>query len=296
MFFRERSDRWTFLFVTTYFAWVSSDQTLVSLYLHLPLGVNAGGMDLLLQLLSNIVDLPVNKAHVKQSGMGKLIGNVEKNSMVKDTPNEAAVKERVQKVKDAWYASVKARKSQDAAAAAAAAAKNDNTKPSAGSKRELSSQSNGSPISVKRVKTDDDKNSSLSSLLKRVSGTKNNGSKPDSADSPAVPKKTTPEKSQSQAGKIFACVSRFRKPCGFFVAADSNSFLYLPTAGAVAKKKKSANRVKWADHFGGDLSASQLYEGENASAVAELTDTSVSWTDRKKRDRAREKELLSKMK
>lgn len=75
-------------------------------------------------------------------------------------------------------------------------------------------------------------------------------------------------------------------------------FSHVPctTTGSAIKKKKNANRVKWADHFGGELAASETYEGENASEVAALTDSSVSWTDRKKRDRAREKELLSKMK
>ena len=73
-------------------------------------------MDLLLQLLTNMIYLPVGKSHVKKSGMGKLIGSIEKHAMVKGTPNEAAVLDRVQKVKDAWQASVKARRAKDAEA------------------------------------------------------------------------------------------------------------------------------------------------------------------------------------
>jgi hypothetical protein len=61
--------------------------------------------------------------------------------------------------------------------------------------------------------------------------------------------------------------------------------------------KKPEKRVKWADHFGGPLSVSQLLvqDGETAEGEHPI-DTSVSWTDRKKRDRIREKDLLAKAK
>jgi hypothetical protein len=71
-----------------------------------------GGVDLLLQLLSNIKDLPVTKSLVKQSGMGKAIGSIEKHSICAGTPNETAIMGRVQEIKAAWNASVKARKEQ----------------------------------------------------------------------------------------------------------------------------------------------------------------------------------------
>jgi hypothetical protein len=163
-------------------------------------------MDLLLQLLSNIVHLPVTKSIVRQSGMGKAIGTVEKHRICKDTPNEPVVKERVQAVKDAWYASVKARKIQDAAVAP-----DTKAAPSAGSKRDASSQMSSSspatsPASTKRIKTEDvttkQQGSNLSSLLKRVSGAKNG------MPSVSVPvqKKPTPDKSQSQNGKMIRCL------------------------------------------------------------------------------------------
>lgn len=64
--------------------------------------------------------------------------------------------------------------------------------------------------------------------------------------------------------------------------------------------KKSSKRVKWADHFGGDLTASRVLDTvETPAATTEAAtgeDASVSWTDRKKRDRLREKELLAKAK
>lgn len=69
-----------------------------------------GGMDLLLHLLSSIAELPVTKSTVLDSGMGKAIRDIEKHKICDGTPNEAAIKSRVQEVKDAWNASVKVNK------------------------------------------------------------------------------------------------------------------------------------------------------------------------------------------
>jgi hypothetical protein len=69
-----------------------------------------GGIDLLLHMLTNLANLPVTKAVVLSSGMGKAVGSIEKYKIGEGTPNEAAVKERVQVIKDAWNASVKLRK------------------------------------------------------------------------------------------------------------------------------------------------------------------------------------------
>jgi hypothetical protein len=64
----------------------------------------------------------------------------------------------------------------------------------------------------------------------------------------------------------------------------------------LAAPKKSL-RVKWVDHFGGDLTASKILEGDDSQVEQEAdSDPSVSWSDRKKRDRLREKELLAKAK
>jgi hypothetical protein len=60
---------------------------------------------------------------------------------------------------------------------------------------------------------------------------------------------------------------------------------------------KKSLRVKWVDHFGGDLTASKFLEGDDSQVEQEAeSDPSVSWSDRKKRDRLREKELLAKAK
>lgn len=123
------------------------------------LALTVGGFDLLLHLLSNIVNLPVTKSTVKDSGMGKAIGTVEKHRLCNGTPNEAAIKERVQQIKDAWHASVKARKPLDTS--------------KEGAKRPSDTTSNAS--SAKRVKTEIDpkKSSSFTTLLNKVSGLPN---------------------------------------------------------------------------------------------------------------------------
>lgn len=74
----------------------------------------------------------------------------------------------------------------------------------------------------------------------------------------------------------------------FLTRATSLSF-------AATIQKKPALRVKWADHFGGSLADSHAVEGEEGDHDPS-TDSNVSWSDRKKRDRMREKELLAKAK
>jgi hypothetical protein len=113
---------------------------------------------LLLHLLSSIAGLPVTKSVVKGSGMGKMIGSIEKHSLVAGTPNELAVKDRVQLIKDSWHASVKALKGKDAPEATNAAPKRQIESPAP------------SPSSPKRIKVVDEtkKVSSFSSLMGKV--------------------------------------------------------------------------------------------------------------------------------
>ena len=61
----------------------------------------------MLHLLTNITKLPVTKSVVKNSGMGKAIGSIEKHKICASTPNESAIKERVKGIKEAWNKSVK---------------------------------------------------------------------------------------------------------------------------------------------------------------------------------------------
>jgi hypothetical protein len=123
-----------------------------------------GGVDLLLHLLSSVTGLPVTKSVVKASGMGKAIGSIEKHALVVGTPNETAVKDRVQSIKDSWHASVKALKGKDTPAATNTA-----------TKRQIESPVT-SPVSAKRTKVVDDskKVSTFSSLMKKVTSSAGN--------------------------------------------------------------------------------------------------------------------------
>ena len=113
---------------------------------------------MLLHLLSNIAHLPVTKTVVKGSGMGKAIGSIEKHSKCKGSPNETAISERVQQVKDAWQASVKAKKPNDTLT----------IKESASSPKRPVEVSAPSPV-PKRAKTEPElKTTAFSSLLKKV--------------------------------------------------------------------------------------------------------------------------------
>lgn len=210
-----------------------------------------GGVDLLLHLLSSIVHLPVTKSIVKDSGMGKAIGkSIDKHRLCAGTPNEAAIKERVQQIKDAWSASVKVHKS-----------KTSTSEPKAGMKRTADTIS---PSSAKRIKIPDEsskKASSFSSLLAKVS----------KADDSATKVKSSAKPGEAPAKET------------------------SPPQSAKSKKKKTSKRVKWADHFGSMLSKSKEIESEEVAVdTPAVTEGQVSWSDRKKRDRMREKELLAK--
>jgi TFIIS helical bundle-like domain len=82
----------------------------------------------------------VSKATIKDSGLGKAVGAIEKHRICKGSPNEAAISERVQQIKDAWSARVKAQKLQEP------------PKEVTGSKRPLQTSSDASPSSTKKVK------------------------------------------------------------------------------------------------------------------------------------------------
>lgn len=101
--------------------------------------------------------LPVTTSVVKSSGMGKAVGTIEKHSICKGTPNEAAIRDRVQQIKDAWKASVKALKASDVN--------------SDYSSNKRPAQDSADAISAKRVKPADEpkKSGTFSSLLQKVS-------------------------------------------------------------------------------------------------------------------------------
>lgn len=141
-----------------------------------------GGVDLLLHLLSNIIALPVNKSNVKDSGMGKAIGSIDKHKICAGTPNEAGIKERVSKVKAAWQKSVKLLKEKKNELPVEASSQLET------SKRDLDSNVDVAPASKKaRTETDEKKKpSSLSSLLNKVKPGRSSIGKNGSSSSPTA--------------------------------------------------------------------------------------------------------------
>lgn len=125
-----------------------------------------GNVDMLLHLLSNIANLPVTKSIVKSSGMGKAVGTIDKHSICSGSPNEESITGRVEKIKEAWKKSVKIRKGKDdTPKPTIATAENSHV----AAKRKIEP---ASPVTAKRAKSEEDvkKGTSLSKLLKKVSG------------------------------------------------------------------------------------------------------------------------------
>lgn len=82
---------------------------------------------------------------------------------------------------------------------------------------------------------------------------------------------------------------------------DLNFPSLCPAAEADQKpveKKKTNKRVKWVDHFGGEITATKIFtaDGDDVEKPPEQSEKPASWSDRKKRDRLRERELLAKAK
>jgi hypothetical protein len=198
--------------------------------------------------------------------MGKAIGSISKNKICAGTPNEGAIKERVSEIMMNWNKSVKERKEKQIDVQVAV-----DTRPS--TKRELDSSSIPSPPSSKKIKVDDTKKSTFSSLLRKMA--------PSSANAKVDGKKTSAasgEKSHDETKKQV-------KPG----STDE-------TSKKAAQKKQHLKRVKWNDHFGGNLTAAKIIEDGDGELEENEDESSVSWSDRRKRDRLHEKELLDKAK
>lgn len=205
--------------------------------------------------------------------MGKAIGALDKHSICKGTPNEGAISGRVKRIKDAWQAAVKLQKETSSKRAADKAVE--------------------SPTAAKRVRqTEPKKVSAFSSLIKKVasqSPSSTNGAVKTS-DATSSPSKWS---AQIRSGKTPSTNSH-----------DDSLASSIEKNGT--EKKKTNKRVKWVDHFGGDIAAKKLIGTEEepvaaapvtAEAVEQgVTSSSPSWSDRKKRDRLRERELLAQAK
>ena len=271
---------------------------------------------MLLHLLVNITNLPVTKAAIKDSGMGITIGAIGKHAICKDTPNEHAIKEKINQLKDSWNSSVKAKKAFEAGKEPVKVkVLKALSPPFDSSKREApGSVSTNSP--VKRLKMDvsmdqkmdaEPKKATLfNALIKTVKSGSPSGvgassklySKPNESAVALNPSRPVSFTSKEDNSKAIASKRDQIKQGRFFFLLLSNLFLPYLSRFSIFKDikfKKSSLRVKWADHFGGQLSMVHEVEGEviEKSLVQE---TAVSWSDRKRRDRLREKELLTKAK
>jgi hypothetical protein len=251
---------------------------------------------MLLHLLSNVINLPVTKSVVKDSGMGNAIGTLGKHVICKGTPNEVIIKERVQQIKDAWHASVKARKTPEA--------QNESTK------REAPEPPSPSP--AKRVKSDAEpkKSTSFTSLLKKVSRSPNGLVSSSKSDSPTLPDKVAKpdvsvktaylETKDTTAAETNLPIITNTDKRGMSVSVSIVGFhstldTHLPYCSFTSAKKVGL-RVKWADHFGGQIAFSHVVEIDDVEKPSTSVEATVSWSDRKRRDRIHEKELLAKAK
>ena len=268
-----------------------------------------GGIDLLLHLLDSIALLPVTKDMITTSGAGKAITAIKSHSICKGTPNEGAIKERCARVKEEWSASVRARKQQPVAAPPKPAtntakrplqAATSATTAPLPKKAKVSSVS--SPTVVKKKPS-----LSLSSMLKKVGDV---GDKPASKQPQPAPeaerskangrneeiKKESNNNAQTQ--QAAPTVFEEKKEAGDKIDAQTAA---LPAETVSVNtssksKQKAAKSVSWADQSGQALEQAHEFSGEqNPSEKAEKKPekTLTSWSERRKRDRMREKELLA---
>lgn len=210
--------------------------------------------------------------------MGKAIGSLDKHKIYAGTLNEGPIKQRTKLLKDAWNKSVKERKEVKPA--------------SAGTKREVVAATS-QPVK-KKAKTE---MSSFSSLLKKV----NPIAPPKLAA--ALKKAEESSKSESQAGQVTEIANKSKL---FFVRVDfschaplADLLFRFAVPSAIAgpsnkTKKRGVRGVKWVDHFGGK-GLVEYSDGSGAETKAEGAEPS-DLSDRRKRDRQREKELLAKAK
>ena len=175
---------------------------------------------MLLHLLKNIADLPVTTSMVKLSGLGKLVGSIEKHRICSG-PNGENIRERVDLVKSSWKASVKARKIAEGTS---------QPKPTVVAKREAPASSDPVSPTAKRAKVTDSspKSSSFSSLLQKLSGSSSGSSTGSASDAKAKQPQSNGTKVEtakstwkaSSSGKCFVrgvtkklCTDISRFPC-----------------------------------------------------------------------------------
>jgi hypothetical protein len=174
-------------------------------------------------------------------------------------------------VKGAWQKSVKLLKEKSSDVETSSGLESGSMGTSSKRELETTSKLDLAPAAKKSRTDEKKKSSSLLSLLNKV--------KPDSDMSKA---KAT---GGANDGKFYVLNTQALRSTPLTLRRPEDS-----------DKKKQKMRVKWQDHFGGELTLSKTIEGDETKVEEPAPEGDVSWSDRKKRDRLREKELLSKVK
>eukprot|EP00581_Thalassiosira_minuscula_P001952 CAMPEP_0183747954 /NCGR_PEP_ID=MMETSP0737-20130205/67521_1 /TAXON_ID=385413 /ORGANISM="Thalassiosira miniscula, Strain CCMP1093" /LENGTH=819 /DNA_ID=CAMNT_0025983671 /DNA_START=1075 /DNA_END=3534 /DNA_ORIENTATION=+ len=227
-----------------------------------------GGIDLLLHLLSNIIPLPVTKEMVTTSRLGKTVSSVEKHRICVGSANEAAIKSRIQQVKERWSASVKALKNNSSKNANNA--KNSNNSNIANNVSTKRAHEERAPQPAKKAKLG---GSSLSNLLRKVETTNN------VVESSTMSAEEERQKKQEHDAKLKERSS------------TSNANMAELKVDMGARPKKEARRIHWADSSGQALAVSNEGKSDDVPKKAETARQS-RWSERKKKDIQHEKELL----
>eukprot|EP00567_Pseudictyota_dubia_P000768 CAMPEP_0197466588 /NCGR_PEP_ID=MMETSP1175-20131217/65133_1 /TAXON_ID=1003142 /ORGANISM="Triceratium dubium, Strain CCMP147" /LENGTH=846 /DNA_ID=CAMNT_0043002637 /DNA_START=973 /DNA_END=3513 /DNA_ORIENTATION=- len=235
------------------------------------LNSSVGGVDLLLHLLTSVAMLPVTKEMVTSSKLGKAVAAVEKHKICAGSQNESAIKERIARVKEEWSASVKVNKQTGYAPL----------------KRPNEVVNEASP---KKARTDNHggaKSSSFSNLLQKVSA-------------PAKP-------AAAASGKNLSAAEAARLKAQERVAKlkESLSSLEPPVADAsipqedsdAAMREKDEKHIRWAAKLVTqevEIGTDKTLAGAQENDREEKAPIAGSWSDHRKRDRLREKEMLLK--
>jgi len=199
-----------------------------------------GGMDLLLHLLSNIIPLPVTKEMVTTSRLGKTVSSIEKHNICVGSANEAAVKSRIQQVKECWSASVKASKNLSVPK------KSGNVS----TKRPI----DGNVPAAKKAKHE---GSSLSNLLKKVVNTNNvaSSSTMSAAESARLKKQERDAKFKERLATANAKSGESKEDADARSRKDERRIHWADTSGQALEVKKAepARQSRWSDHKKKDI-------------------------------------------
>ena len=268
-----------------------------------------GGVDLLLHLLDSVALLPVTKDMITKTGAGKAITAIKSHSICKGTPNESAIKERCAKVKEEWSASVRARKTQKPVTSAPKPATNTAKRPlqvatsstMAPLPKKAKVTTTTSPTAIKKKSS-----LSLSSMLEKVGDKPATISKKSTDISKQLQSATAQQMGKRRDEEIKKSVDIQSQQAAPVVIEekketdDVSDTAALPVAATSAmssnSKSKPVKSVSWADQSGQALEQSHEFSGEqNPSEKTEKKPekTLASWSERRKRDRMREKELLA---